>query len=66
MIVLYDEEEIMKSYVESEVYEARNTEKIETAKRLLQMKKLSYDDIAIGAGLTIEEVRELANDLQFV
>ena len=70
MMVLYDEEEIMKSYVESERYEAhqegRYDEKIETAKRLLQMKKLSYEDIAAGSGLTVEEVEELANDLQLV
>ena len=66
MMVLYDEEEIMKSYVESERYEARNDEKIETAKRFLQMKKLSYEDIAVGSGLTVEEVEELANDLQLV
>ena len=60
MMVLYDEEEIMRSYVESERYD----EKVETAKRLLQMKKLSYDDIAVGSGLTIEEVEELADELQ--
>ena len=42
MMVLYDEEEIMRSYVESE----RHDEKIETAKRLLQMQKLANDDIA--------------------
>ena len=28
------------------------------------MKKLSYDDIAVGSGLTIEEVEELADELQ--
>ena len=60
MMVLYDEEEIMRSYVESERYD----EKVETAKRFLQMKKLSYDDIAVGSGLTIEEVEELASELQ--
>ena len=41
MMVLYDEEEIMRSYVESE----RHDEKIETAKRLLQMQKLTNDDM---------------------
>ena len=49
MMVLYDEEKIMRSYVESERHdaqqEARYGEKIDTAKRLLQMKKFSYDDI---------------------
>ena len=62
MMVLYDEEEIMRSYVESEVYDS----KVETAKRFLKMNKFSYDDIAAGSGLTIEEVEELANELQSV
>ena len=64
MMVLYDEEEIMRSYVESERYdaqqEARYDEKVETAKRFLKMNKFSYDDIAVGSGLTMEEVEELA------
>ena len=68
MMVLYDEEEIMRSYVESEVYEATQKaqydEKVETAKRFLKMNKFSYDDIAVGSGRTIEEVEELANGLQ--
>ena len=70
MMVLYDEEEIMRSYVESEVYEATqraaHNEKIETARRLLQMQKLANDDIAAGSGLTIEEVEKLADELQLV
>ena len=66
MMVLYDEEEIMRSYVESERYEAKHDEKIETAKRLLQMQKLTNDDIAAGSGLTIEEVEKLADELQLV
>ena len=35
MMLLYDEEKIMRSYVESEVYEATQNEKIETAKEML-------------------------------
>lgn len=66
MMVLYDEEEIMRSYLESEIYEATHNEKIETAKRLLQMQKFANDDIAAGSGLTIEEVEKLANELQLV
>ncbi len=61
MMVLYDEQEVMRSYVESEVYEAR----IETAKRFLKMGKFSFEEIADGTGLTIEEVKELAG-LQLV
>lgn len=67
MMVLYDEEEIMRSYVESEVYEARLEERyeanIETAKRFLKMKKLSFEEIAVGSGLSVEEVEELAREL---
>lgn len=61
MMVLYDEQEVMRSYVESEVYEA----KVETAKRFLKMGKFSFEEIADGTGLTIEEVEELAG-LQLV
>lgn len=32
--------------------EGKYDEKIETANRLLQMKKLSYEEIVIGSGLT--------------
>lgn len=56
MAILYDEEEVMRSYVESERYD----EKIEIAKRFLRMNKLSYEEIAAGSELTIEEVEKLA------
>jgi hypothetical protein len=43
MMVLYDEEEIMRSYVESEVYEATQkaqyNEKIETAKEMIESQE---------------------------
>ena len=60
MMVLYDEQEVMRSYVESEVHEARYDERIEMAKRLLRMKKLSYGEIAVASELTLEEVEKLA------
>lgn len=60
MMVLYDEQEVMRSYVESEVYEAKYNEKIEIAERLLRMKKLSYDEIAAASELAIEDVEKLA------
>lgn len=59
MMVLYDEQEVMRSYVESEVYES----KIEIAKRFLRMNKLSYEEIAAGSELTVEEVEKLADSL---
>ena len=80
MMVLYDEQEVMRSYIESEIYEATQKAtkkamqegrqegrqegiqegKIETAKRLLKMEKFSLEEIANGTGLTIEEIKQLA------
>ena len=64
MVILYDEQEVMRSYIESEVYEATQeatqNAKIEIAKRFLRMGKLSYEEIADGSELTIEEVKKLA------
>lgn len=56
MMELYDQEEVIKSYVESERYDAAK----ETAKRILKLGKLSIEEVAAGAGLTVEEVEELA------
>lgn len=44
-------------YGESERYD----EKVETAKRLIEIGKLPLDDIVAGTGLTIDKVREIAN-----
>ncbi len=67
MMVLYDEQEILRSYVESEVHEAKleggYEANIKTAKRLLKMKKLSFEEIAVGSELSVEEVEELASEL---
>ncbi len=41
--------------------EATKEAAIKTALRLLQIKKLTIEEIAIGSGLTVEEVEELAN-----
>ena len=57
MMVLYDEEKAMRTYVESERYD----EKIETARRLIEIGKFSFEDIVAGTGLPIEKVKELAN-----
>lgn len=55
MMVLYDEEEIMRSYVESERYEAKRDERIETAiemlrdhepiEKIVKYSRLSKEDI---------------------
>ncbi|GFI45628.1 hypothetical protein IMSAGC019_00940 [Lachnospiraceae bacterium] len=60
MMVLYDEEEIMRSYVESEVYDS----KIDTARRMLSDGALSLDKVAEFSNLPIEVIRELSGELQ--
>lgn len=46
MMVLYDQEEAIQMYGESERYD----EKVETARRLIEIGKLSLEDIAAGTG----------------
>lgn len=60
LMELYDQEEVIKSYVESEKYEAENAAKMETAKRMLEDGTFSMDKIAKFSDLPIEVVRELA------
>ena len=66
MMVLYDEEEIMRSYVESERNDAWYDSKIDTARRMLSDGTLSLDKVAEISDLPIEVIRELAEDLQLV
>ncbi len=67
MMVLYDNEEIMRSYLESEIHEARleggYEANIKTAKRMLIDGELSLDRIAKFSNLPIEVVEELAREL---
>ncbi len=67
MMVLYDNEEIMRSYLESERHEIRLEERyeanIETAKRMLLKKKYSLEEIADCAELLLEVVKELEAEL---
>lgn len=64
MMVLYDEEEIMRSYVESERYEARHDEKVITARRMLESGKMSFEEVSKYSDLPLEEVERLAENLQ--
>ena len=57
MMELYDQEEVMRSYIKSKEHDT----KVETAKRLLTLGKLSFEEIAIGSGLSLEEVADLAS-----
>ncbi|MCM1288026.1 MAG: hypothetical protein NC240_06910 [Clostridium sp.] len=60
MMVLYDEEEAVRTYVESERYD----EKIESATRMIADGDLSVDKIAKYSGLALEKVIELQKGLQ--
>ena len=64
MMVLYDEEKIMRSYVESERHDAWYDSKIDTARRMLDDGTLSLDKVAEISDLPIEVIRELASELQ--
>ena len=64
MMVLYDEEEIMRSYVESERHDAWYDSKIDTARRMLDDGTLSLDKVAEFSNLPIEVIRELSDELQ--
>ncbi len=63
MMVLYDEEEIMRSYLESERHEATYKANIKMAKRMLLKKKYSLEEIADCAELPLEVVKELEDEL---
>ena len=75
MMVLYDEQEILRSYVESEVHEAVHEARLEErreatyeanikmAKRMLLKKKYSLEEIADCAELPLEVVKELEDEL---
>ncbi len=59
MMSLFDEEEIMKMFGRGERHDANR----ETAERLIKMGKLSFEEIANGTGLSIEEVEEIGTDV---
>jgi len=54
MTELYDQEEVMRFYVKSKEHDT----KVETAKRLLRMGKLSFEEIQ--PDLSVKEVGDLA------
>ena len=56
MMSLFDEEQIMKSFIKSE----RHDEARETAERMIKIGKLSLDEIALCVpSLSLDELREL-------
>ncbi len=61
MISLYDEEEVMRSYIKSERYEAELDKAKKTAIRMIKAGKMSLEDIADYTELSLDIVKELEN-----
>ena len=60
LMELYDQEEVLKSYVQSEKYEAVEEAAKETEKRMLKDGTFSIDKIAEFVSLPIEVIQEIA------
>ena len=60
MMSLFDDEQIMKSFIRSE----RHDEARETAERMIKMGKLSLDEIALYVpSLSLDELKELETEV---
>ncbi len=59
MMSLYDEEEVMRSYIKSERYEAEQNKAKKTAIHLLKLGKMSLEDIAEATELSLDMIKEL-------
>jgi hypothetical protein len=59
MMSLFDEEEIMKSYIRSERYDAI----CDTARNLIKNNKLSLEEIVNVTGLTLDKVKKLEEEI---
>ena len=62
MMSLYDEEEIMRSYIRAERYEATLDNARKTAIRLIKWGKMSLEDIAEATDLPLDTVKELETE----
>ena len=64
MMSLFDEEQIMKSFIKSERYEAVQESARETAKKLIKKGKMSLDEIAdCVPSLSLDELKELETEV---
>ena len=64
MMSLFDNEQIMKSFIRSERHEVAQESARETAKRMIKMGKLSLDEIALCVpSLSLDELRELETEV---
>jgi hypothetical protein len=64
MMSLFDEEQIMKVYLEDHDRETERRTARDTAKRFLEMGKFTVEEIAAGTGLTIDEVKEIESGIK--
>jgi hypothetical protein len=64
MMSLFDEEQIMKSFIRSERYEAAQESARETARRMIKKGKMSLEEIVdYVPALSLEELKELETEV---
>ena len=63
MIILYNEEEVMRSDIKSERYEAELDKAKKTAIRMIKAGKMSLEDIADYTELSLDIVKELESQV---
>lgn len=63
MMSLFDKEEVMRSYIKSERYEAEQDKAKRTALHLLKLGKMSLEDIAEATELSLDIVKIVWGDV---
>jgi hypothetical protein len=63
MMSLFDEEEIMNSFIRSERHDAKKEQAEETAKTMIKAGKLSMDDISMYTSLPLDVVNKLKEEM---
>lgn len=60
MMSLYDEEEVMRSYIKSEIYDATQERARESAKRMIKKGKMTIEEIAdYIPELSLDDIKKL-------
>ena len=63
MMSLFDEEEVIRSYIKSERYEAEQDKARKTAIRMIKAGKMSLEDIADYTELSLDLVKDLQSEI---
>lgn len=63
MMSLFDEEEVIRSYIRSERYDAAQDNSKKTAIRMMKAGKMSLEEIADYTELSLDSVRNLQNEV---